>query len=109
MSTFGQTLRQHRQGRRISLRELGKMTSFGFTFLSQIERGERNATEKLAHLCDEKLNAEGVLVSAYWNERAGKEDMHRRADQNPRRPSRKFITASAVGGVAPQYGRSIGS
>ena len=78
MGRFGQTLRQHRQAHKLSLRRLAILTTFGFTFLSQVERGERKPTEKLARLCDEALDAEGALVEAYLDEQAGKKDMHRR-------------------------------
>ena len=78
MSNFGQILRQHRQSRGLSLRQLGGLTQFGFTFLSQVERGERKATEKLARRCDDALEASGALIDAYREEQAGESDMQRR-------------------------------
>lgn len=78
MSRFGQTLRQHRQDRELSLRKLAALTTFGFTFLSQVERGERKPTEKLARLCDEALGADGALVEAYQDEQTGKKDIEMR-------------------------------
>ena len=78
MSRFGTTLRQHRQAHKLSLRQLAGLTTFGFTFLSQVERGERRPTEKLARLCDDALDAQGALVQTYLDEQAGKEEMHRR-------------------------------
>lgn len=78
METFGQILRRHRQSRGLSLRELGGRTTFGFTYLSQVERGERRATEKVARLCDKALEADGALIDAYSDEQAEDKDMHRR-------------------------------
>ena len=78
MNTFGQILRRHREGRDLSLRQLGSLTKFGFTFLSQVERGERRATEKLARLCDDALEADGALIEAYREGQAGENNMHRR-------------------------------
>ncbi len=78
MSTFGQILRQHRQNRQLSLRDLGGLTQFGFTFLSQVERSERKATEKLARRCDAALGANGALIEAYREDQTGDIDMHRR-------------------------------
>jgi transcriptional regulator with XRE-family HTH domain len=78
VSRFGQTLRQHRQSRKLSLRKLAGLTTFGFTFLSQVERGERKPTEKLARLCDKALDADGALIEIYLDEQTGKKDMDRR-------------------------------
>ncbi|MGX6606170.1 helix-turn-helix domain-containing protein [Micromonosporaceae bacterium Da 78-11] len=78
MDTFGQTLRRHRQGRNLSLRQLADLTQFAFTFLSQVERGERKGSEKLARICDGKLEAHGALIEAYREEQADEDDMHRR-------------------------------
>ena len=78
MSTFGQILRQHRQSRQLSLRDLSGLTQFGFTFLSQVERGERKATENLARRCDKALEANGALIEAHRGSQAGELDMHRR-------------------------------
>ncbi|WP_374272171.1 helix-turn-helix domain-containing protein [Actinoplanes sp. M2I2] len=71
-------LRRHRELSGFSLRRLGAMTQFGFTFLSQVERGERRATENLAQRCDEALRAGGALIDAYRNEISSGEDMKRR-------------------------------
>lgn len=78
VGTFGQILRQHRQGRRLSLRDLSGLTQFGFTFLSPVERGERKATEKLAYRCDAALEANGALIEAQREDQTGEVDMHRR-------------------------------
>lgn len=78
METFGQILRRHREGRGLSLRKLGELTTFGFTYLSQVERGERRPTEKVARLCDKALEAGGAIVEAYIEEQAGERSMQRR-------------------------------
>lgn len=78
MATFGKALRQHRQSREISLRHLGRLTQFGFTYLSQVERGERKPNTHLAERCDEALEAHGALVKAFQEDQAGDIDMHRR-------------------------------
>ncbi len=79
MSTFGQLLRQHRQGQQLSLRALSVQVQFGFTFLSQVERGERRATAQLARRCDAALGAGGALIEALREDRVGESDMHRRS------------------------------
>jgi len=78
VSTFGQKLRRHREGRELSLRQLDGLTQFSFTFLSQVERGERKATENLARRCDDALEASGALVEAFREEQVGEVGMHRR-------------------------------
>lgn len=78
MSTFGQILRQHRKERGLSLRELGGLTTFGFTFLSQVERGERKASERLARRCDDALEARGGLIEAFREEQTSDSNMYRR-------------------------------
>ena len=78
MSTFGQKLRRHREGRELSLRQLDGLTQFSYTFLSQVERGERKATENLARRCDDALEAGGALIEAFREEQVGEVSMHRR-------------------------------
>jgi transcriptional regulator with XRE-family HTH domain len=79
VETFGQILRRHRESRGLSLRQLGSRTTFSFTFLSQVERGERQATEKLARSCDTALEAGGALIEAYTETQVGDHEMQRRS------------------------------
>ncbi|GGL01756.1 hypothetical protein GCM10012284_40450 [Mangrovihabitans endophyticus] len=51
---------------------------YTFTFISQVERGERRPPEKLARDCDERLEADGALIEAYLQEQSGDSDMKRR-------------------------------
>jgi hypothetical protein len=43
---------------------------YTFTFISQVERGERRPPERLARDCDEQLEADGALIEAYLQNRA---------------------------------------
>jgi hypothetical protein len=51
---------------------------YTFTFISQVERGERRSPERLARDCDEQLEADGALIEAYLQEQSGDNDMKRR-------------------------------
>jgi transcriptional regulator with XRE-family HTH domain len=78
VGTFGQILRQHREARGLSLRQLEGRVPYTFTFISQVERGERRAPEKLASVCDSELEAHGAIIEAYLQEQTGDNDMKRR-------------------------------
>ncbi|MFG3555143.1 helix-turn-helix domain-containing protein [Micromonospora sp. NPDC047557] len=98
MDTFGQLLRRHRESAGLSLRQLGSLVHFQYSHISQVERGERRPTQALATACDRDLGADGALIEAYRNERAGATDMHRRT------MLRAMTALAAAPAVAPLAG-----
>lgn len=65
MKMFGEQLRKHRTGKRLSLRSLGERTGYDYTYLSAIECGRKPGSLDLAEKCDEALAAGGVLVKSF--------------------------------------------
>jgi transcriptional regulator with XRE-family HTH domain len=78
MDTFGQTLRQLRQQRGWSLRDLARAAAYDHSYLSQVERGVRPPTAGLAKTCDRALHAGGALLAAYHRHGPSEDDMQRR-------------------------------
>ena len=76
--TFGEALRSARQQRRLSLRKLQVLTRYDFTYLGQVERGEKPGSAELAAVCDRTLGMDGHLVETY-----------RRASVPPTRPGQQ--------------------
>ena len=76
--TFGEALRSARQQRRLSLRKLQVLTRYDFTYLGQVERGEKPGSAELAAVCDRTLGMDGLLVETY-----------RRASVPPTRPGQQ--------------------
>jgi transcriptional regulator with XRE-family HTH domain len=74
--TFGQALRDSRRKRGLSLRKMQVLTSYDFTYLGQVERGEKPGSLDLAEMCDRALYMDGTLVAKY-----------RRASAPPTRPA----------------------
>lgn len=62
---FGEALRKYRERQKVSLNELHELTFFSKSYLSRVERGERNPERVLAELADEALGANGRLVKAW--------------------------------------------
>ncbi|MBQ1049477.1 helix-turn-helix transcriptional regulator [Micromonospora sp. C51] len=77
MEDFGATLKRHRMAAGLSLRGLGAATHIDYSYLSQVERGARNPSRKLAQACDDALGLGGALVQL-WQQQVGEADMHRR-------------------------------
>jgi transcriptional regulator with XRE-family HTH domain len=77
VDTFGSTLRHVRKLRNLSLRGLSELVRYDWSYLSQIERGIRRPTAKLAAACDRALDADGRLVLEY-ERTAGEVNMQRR-------------------------------
>jgi transcriptional regulator with XRE-family HTH domain len=65
MDQFGPALRRLRREQGLSLRELGQVTHYHYSYLAQVERGERSATKGLATACDRALNAGNALLAAF--------------------------------------------
>jgi len=62
MSRFGKRVRQLRQAREMSLRDLASVVGVGFTYLSKVENGRLDfgdfPSESLIHRLAEALNAD---------------------------------------------------
>lgn len=65
VARFGSALRQARRRRGLSLRGLQALVRYDFTYLGQVERGEKPGSVSLAAVCDEVLRAEGCLVDLF--------------------------------------------
>lgn len=62
---FGLTLRRARRQRGLSLRALQTLVRYDFTYLGQVERGEKPGSLDLAASCDEALAAGGRILAAF--------------------------------------------
>ena len=58
-------MRHLRQQRHVSLRALAARITYDFGYLGQVERGERSGSADLAKRCDDALEANGALFSAF--------------------------------------------
>lgn len=92
--TFGQALRRLRQERRLSLRKLQILTRYDFTYLGQVERGEKPGSADLATTCDRALGLDGQLIETYRRCSAPQRRLAREEDEDMRR--RTAIKALAV-------------
>lgn len=70
---WGAELREQRNGRGLSLNELGKLVHRDASYLAKIERGDRNVPADLARDCDRALDAGGMLVRLHAVVAAGGE------------------------------------
>jgi len=62
---WGPALRAARQARHVSLRGLQALVSYDFTYLGQVERGEKPGSREVAARCDAALETGGTLTAAY--------------------------------------------
>jgi transcriptional regulator with XRE-family HTH domain len=62
---FGPALRRLRREQGLSLRKLQALVQYDFTYLGQVERGEKPGSPELAAVCDAALNTSGDLASVY--------------------------------------------
>ncbi|WP_156757021.1 helix-turn-helix domain-containing protein [Actinokineospora pegani] len=62
MESFGEALKRVRKERGLSLADLQGVTRFSRSHLGNVETGQRPPTEALAKLCDEALDAGGLLT-----------------------------------------------
>jgi len=69
---FGTQLRQCRQAVGLSLRQLAGRVGYDYSYLSQVERGQRPGSADLARLCDRELGTGHQLTDTYA-------EKHRRA------------------------------
>ncbi len=63
--TFGEGLRRWRLSRGLSLRKLQMLSAYDYTYLSQVERGQKPGSAELAQVCDQALGAVGELLAIY--------------------------------------------
>ena len=61
----GAALRRKREERGLSLRDLAAEVAFDWSYLAQVERGERFGSPLLAVLVDEALGADGELAAVF--------------------------------------------
>lgn len=62
---FGRALRRTRRRQGLSLRSLQALVRYDFTYLGQVERGEKPGSLALAVTCDEVLGADGRLLALF--------------------------------------------
>jgi hypothetical protein len=62
---FGSALREARRARGLSLRGLQALVRYDFTYLGQVERGEKPGSLALATVCDEALMTGGRLAELF--------------------------------------------
>jgi transcriptional regulator with XRE-family HTH domain len=62
---FGPALRRLRREQGLSLRKLQTLVRYDFTYLGQVERGEKPGSAELAAACDAALNTAGDLALVY--------------------------------------------
>ncbi|HEV7899249.1 MAG TPA: helix-turn-helix transcriptional regulator, partial [Planosporangium sp.] len=65
METFGQAVRRMRKQRGLSLRAFARQVKFVYTYVGQIERGEKIGSNAFASHSDRVLEAGGALVRLY--------------------------------------------
>jgi transcriptional regulator with XRE-family HTH domain len=94
---MGRELRQRRQRAGLSLRDLARQVSFDFSYLSQVERGQRPGSLALAERCDDVLDAGGALAALF---EPGSSDREGDADIMRRRTILAALTALATGATA---------
>ncbi len=99
--TFGQKLRDARRRRGLSLRKMQLVTSYDFTYLGQVERGEKNGSAELAAVCDRALGMDGALVEKYRRASAPPTRPAPQEDEMRRRTAIKAAAATPLAFVDP--------
>lgn len=94
--TFGQALRDGRRHRGLSLRKMQVLTSYDFTYLGQVERGEKRGSAELAAVCDRALSMDGTLVEKYRRASAPPTRPAPQEDEMRRRTAFKAMAASPL-------------
>ena len=102
--TFGQVLRDSRRQRGLSLRKMQLLTSYDFTYLGQVERGEKNGSVELAAVCDRALGMDGTLVEKYRRALAPPTRPAAQEDEMRRRTAIKAMAASPLAFVDHDQG-----
>lgn len=94
--SFGEQLRWYRQKRNISLSGLHAATYFSKSYLSRVERGERNPERLLAELADDVLGADGKLVEAWVSQYENPLPMLEADTGGKATKRREFIKSAAI-------------
>ncbi|MBE1590966.1 helix-turn-helix domain-containing protein [Nonomuraea angiospora] len=92
---FGEALRKSRERQKVSLNTLHELTFFSKSYLSRVERGERNPERVLAELVDEALGANGRLIRAWDSDYASNRTIVGSSGGEATK-RREFITSAAL-------------
>ena len=110
--TFGQALRRLRQEHGLSLRRLQALARYDFTYLGQVERGEKPGSIELAITCDRALGLAGELIEIYRRSSTAparftdeEDDMHRRAAMKALASTPLVFAVGAGGHVEAEIAR----
>ncbi|MBT8227169.1 MAG: helix-turn-helix transcriptional regulator [Dactylosporangium sp.] len=98
--TFGQALRRLRQERGLSLRSLQAIARYDFTYLGQVERGEKPGSLELATTCDRALGLGGELIKSYRRSAMPLAGLTDGEDEMRRRTAMKALAVAPLA-VAP--------
>lgn len=94
--TLGQALRRLRMERRLSLRKLQILTRYDYSYLGQVERGEKAGSLEVAKGCDAALGLAGELVAIYRQCLESAARSSKREDDMRRRPVIKLLAAAPL-------------
>jgi transcriptional regulator with XRE-family HTH domain len=94
--TFGQALRRLRQERGLSLRKLQILARYDFTYLGQVERGEKPGSLDLAITCDRALGLAGELIGIYRRSSTTLPRFTSEEDDMRRRTAMKTLVATPL-------------
>ncbi|MFF1873344.1 helix-turn-helix domain-containing protein [Kitasatospora herbaricolor] len=68
-AAFGVQLRRSRQAANVTQAELGKLVSYGASYVSYVELAQRPPSARFARLVDEALGTGGTLSLMWWQQR----------------------------------------
>lgn len=102
--TFGQALRRSRLSRGLSLRNLQVLARYDFTYLGQVERGEKPGSFELAKTCDKALGLAGELVEIYRRSATRPASPPDGNDDMRRRTALKALAVTPLAVAAPAHG-----
>ncbi|MFD9882994.1 helix-turn-helix domain-containing protein [Streptomyces alboflavus] len=80
---LGAVLRQRRESRGMSLRQMARLLHYSPGWISRVENGRAIATDELARACDELLALDGELIALARAERSGPVGLLRPAQLPP--------------------------
>lgn len=90
---FGESLRRLRTERGLSVRRLAALVNYSPTYLSEVERGIKPATDDIAARCDAQLDAGGSLLAVARTSRQRSEDVPSSA--SPATPTPEEVVMAA--------------
>ncbi|GHC77934.1 helix-turn-helix domain-containing protein [Streptomyces flavofungini] len=80
---LGEVLRQRRESRGMSLRQMARLLHYSPGWISRVENGRAIPTDDLARACDELLAMDGKLIALARADRGGAVDLLRPAQLPP--------------------------